>query len=143
MKLSPKHEKAAILLAQGNTGVATAEAVEVSPQTISEWKRIPEFQALINKLRLDALESARTALQASATTAAKTLQNLAESAKDEETRRKAALDILRITGLEPGNEASFGWGLGPTDPNEIAASHGFKSSAEILEMVDQLKKQWS
>lgn len=36
-----------------------------------------------------------------------------------ETRRKAALDILRMCGLEPGKHEAFAWGIGPTFPEKV------------------------
>src|SRR5215813_1469140 len=48
--LSPQQETAVDLLASGKTVTATAEALEVTRQTVSEWlQHHPGFQAALNR----------------------------------------------------------------------------------------------
>ena len=55
--LTPNKLKAATLIAQGNTGKEVAKSCNVTPQTISEWQQIPDFKALINSIKMEALAS--------------------------------------------------------------------------------------
>ena len=113
MNLSIKQIKAISLLASGKLCRTVADELSVSPQTISEWKRQPVFVAEINKLRLEALEATSRKIQHSVTDAFNVLITVAQEAPNPETRRKAALDILRLGGYEPGSQQTYGWGLGP------------------------------
>ncbi len=110
--LSVKQLKAIPLLAQGQTGKQVSKEISVAPQTICEWKKLPEFIAQVNEFTMETLEKARAGLQCSTVTAVAVLSDLAENSKSDETRRKAALDILRMTGFDAGLHESFGWGVG-------------------------------
>ena len=113
-QLTPRQVRAIALLAQGETAKAAAEAVKVSEATMVEWRKLPAFAATLNRLKRDALDAARTRLQAATTTAATTLADLAENAPNPETRRRAALDILSLAGVRPET-------VGPTDPATLRA----------------------
>ena len=57
-KLTATQEQALLLLASGETVTATAEAVGVSRQTVSEWaNRDPEFIAALNSVRQETLDA--------------------------------------------------------------------------------------
>ena len=114
-KLTNKQLQALPLMAQGISGVDVAKEVAVSPQTISEWKKSPVFMVTLNQLKMEVLEGARCQLQQAPKSAVKTLIDLMENSDNEETRRKAALDILRLSGFEPGKHECYGWGIGPTN----------------------------
>jgi len=116
--LSPKKLKAVALLAQGSTGVEAAKACNVTPQTISEWRRIPEFKAELDSMKMEVLESARDKLQSASCTAVQTLVDLAESSANHETRRKAALDILSMNGYTRETVEMFAWGIHPVGSAE-------------------------
>ena len=110
------------MLVSGETGLAVAKELSVSPQTICEWKRQPAFVAEINKLRKESLEAASAKIQSSATKAVETLSELAKEAPNPETRRKAALDILRLSGYEPGSQDTYG--RGPETETETETAEG-------------------
>ena len=56
--LTATQERALLLLASGETVTATAEAVGVSRQTVSEWaNRDPEFIAALNSVRQEVLDA--------------------------------------------------------------------------------------
>ena len=114
-KLTNKQLKALPLMAQGMPGKNVAKEVSVTPQTVSEWKRSPVFMATLNSLKMEALESARGQLEHSPSKAIQTLIELMDNSENEETRRKAALDILRLNGFEPGKHECYAWSVGPTD----------------------------
>ena len=109
--LSPKQLKAIALLAQGFTGKEAAKSCNVTPQTLSEWRQINEFSAQLNSMKMGALESARDKLQSAAQTAAQTLVDLAESSTNPEVRRKAAMNILELTGYTRETIEMFAWGI--------------------------------
>ena len=67
----------------------------------------------------DCLQATKTRLQAATHTAVATLEDLARNAKNPETRRKAALDILTLSGFTPGTQALYALGIGPTDPAKV------------------------
>jgi hypothetical protein len=109
--LSPIMLKAIPLLAQGFTGVETAKACKKTPQTISEWLRIPEFKAELDSMKMEALESARDKLQSASGIAVQTLVDLAHNSSNPETRRKAALNILEMAGFTRETIEMFAWGV--------------------------------
>jgi len=111
--LTAKQCKAVILLAQGHTGREVSKALSVTPQTLCGWKKIPLFVASINNMKMEVLESTRAMLQNTSNVAVSTLTDIVKNSENDETRRKAALDILRLTGFEPGQHETFAWGIGP------------------------------
>lgn len=52
--LTPKQRTAAALLASGESGRRTAISVDVTPQTVSQWAQLPEFneycEGLVNRV---------------------------------------------------------------------------------------------
>jgi hypothetical protein len=117
--LTPKQQKSITLLAQGMLGKEVAKEVSVTPQTLSGWKNNPEYLAALNNYRFELLEGARTQLQFAPSKAASVLIDLMEYSDSDETRRKAALDILRLTGFEPGHHETYGWGIGYRDAEQV------------------------
>lgn len=110
--LSAKQLRAIPLLSQGIKSKDVAAEIGVAAQTLSEWHRSPQFLAELNNFRMEVLEEARNNLQYASGIAVATLVELAEGAQSLETRRKAALDILRMSGFEPESRSAFGWGIG-------------------------------
>lgn len=75
------------------TQKAIAKKIQVSEQTICNWKKDPEFVAEHNKLL-------RASLRSVATKAARTLVDLLK-AESEQVRLNAAKDILDRAGFKP------------------------------------------
>jgi transposase len=132
-KLTSKQLKALPLMVQGMSGKDVAKEVSVAPQTVSEWKKSPEFMATLNSLRMEALESAACLLQQSPSKAVQALINLMENSENEETKRKAALDVLRLAGFEPGKHESYAWGVGPT--NVEAMTHEINGTVDLSNIL--------
>jgi hypothetical protein len=132
-KFSAKQCKAINLLAKGNTGRDVAKELSVTPQTVCEWKKKPDFVAQVNKLKMEGLETARTALQHSSNVAVEALIEIAKESNSDETRRKAALDILRLNGFEAGLHESFAWGIGPKTAKEV--EHKMKGTLDLYRML--------
>ena len=131
--LSAKQLRAITLIAEGKTGKEVAVEVSVAPQTVSEWRKSPLFVAELNNFRMELLETARSALQHAPNLAVATLVELAESSDNPETRRKAALDILRMSGFEPGHYEAYAWGIGQRTVE--AAEHELKGTLSLYKMT--------
>jgi len=94
--LSPQQETAIDLLATGQSITATAEAVDVARQTVSEWvNRHCGFQAALNQRRQDVWRDCADKLRALLPKALDTL----EAELDGERRLKAAEAIVKMAGL--------------------------------------------
>jgi len=61
--LSPKQEKAALLVAQGCTGVEVSKKIGVGAETVSRWKRNSSFEATANQYRHDILQAGRDSIR--------------------------------------------------------------------------------
>lgn len=121
MKLPAKQNLAVALLASGKKGCEVASELKVTPQTISEWKRQPEFVAELNKLQMEGIRAARTKIQQSATEAVDALLEIAKEAPNPDTRRRAAVDLLRLGGFEPASLQAYGIGIGPETADAVQA----------------------
>ena len=119
MSLKPKQFQAAMLLAQGWLCKDVAEELDVTPQTISEWQKLAEFEAYLNSLKKESLEAARTHLQRLAETASETIEELMESSTSDAIRLKAAETVLAHTGFSDPSNGLFGWGIGQTTKKEV------------------------
>ena len=111
--LKPKQIAAATMLASGKTGREVAAAIGCTPETLSHWKRAPEFEACLNGLRWEILDAGREALRSAALVAVNGLVELAQGAKAEEVRRKACVDVLEMVGLRDQQAGTLGWDIGP------------------------------
>lgn len=112
--LTPNKEKAAILLVSGMTGKDVASAINCTPETVSHWKKETEFKALLNSLRIELLEQGRERLRGSIANAMDTLRDIMANSENQEARRKAAMDILRMCGFDGDLQdamARYTWGL--------------------------------
>ena len=127
MNLNPKQLQAIVLLSQGKTARETAKELEVTPQTITEWGKIPEFEITLNTLKLEIIISGRDSIRAVSSLAVECLKSLVESGKNEEVRRKAANDILTMAGIADPNDGRIMWGIGPTSMPEFQSKKGIRS----------------
>jgi hypothetical protein len=57
-ELSANQQKAALAIAQGRKVADAAKLVKVRRETVSEWKRVPEFADLVTQLRRELWEAA-------------------------------------------------------------------------------------
>ncbi|MEP1471954.1 MAG: helix-turn-helix domain-containing protein [Halieaceae bacterium] len=117
--LSCKKLQAIPLLAKGTNGKKVAEIIDVSAQTISEWKNDPVFEAALNSTKWEILKSAVDKLRAGAALAAEELTNIIQHAESDETRRKACLDVLNLVGISDPQQGALGLFIGSTDPLDI------------------------
>jgi hypothetical protein len=110
--LTPQQAAAVDLLASGKNLQDTADAIDVTRQTVSDWvNHHPGFQAALNRRRQELWDGMADRLRG---LLPKALDVLAQALEDE-TPLPAAVHILKACGL---------YGLpqpdGPTDPEEIA-----------------------
>lgn len=98
--LTPRQERAAAMLAAGVSVTEAARQLRLRRQTISEWKNLEPFRALLNRLRRDARDSARGVIIGAATKASRKLEALLDS-KNERAVLAAANAILgHVAGTE-------------------------------------------
>ena len=112
-----------MVLASGQTVTATAEAVGVTRQTVSEWlNQDADFQASLNALRAEALEAGADRLRNLVCVALDAVE-AGLKADDLTTKEKASLgmDLLKQVGL-----TGMAGRPGETDPAEIREAQARK-----------------
>ena len=132
MNLTPKQLQAILLMVQGRTGREVAKKLGLTPQTVSQWAKIPEFEVMLNVLKMEIFASGCDSIRALSNTAVQCLKTLMESAQNEEVRRKAANDILTMAGIADPNDGRYACGIGPTSMSELQQK---KTTDQILETL--------
>lgn len=135
------------MLASGRTCRAVASELSITPQTISEWKRQSVFVAELNKLQMEGIQAARIKIQQSATEAADVLLEIARNAPNLETRRKAAVDLLKFGSFEPNSVETYGSGIGPETADSIQEKWDREEKirrmlSEIIQLIGQKATLW-
>ncbi len=102
--LSDRQLQAVYLTVQGCAGIAIAEEIDVTPQTISEWRRLPDFQAACNRLRRDTFTSVRDSLRDAGIVATETLVGVMNDgpASARVAAASKVLDLLNVADLQTG-----------------------------------------
>ena len=97
-KLTPKQVKAVHFLAQGCTLVDVSHALKLRRETLSRWKKKPEFNAKFEQIMAELREGMRHRLvhliDASISAAEAGL-----SYSDDPKRTQAALNVLKLLGI--------------------------------------------
>ena len=130
--LTPKQETAAVLIASGKSCRDTAKDIGIKPETISQWRKNPYFEALVNELKMEALEGAREQLRNLSAEAVSGLKDLMENSKSDSVKLKACVEILKMCGLH--NAETFGWGIGSTEATEIEKEELLRMMADRMAM---------
>lgn len=130
-ELSPNKIQAATLLVTGMKSKDIATKIGVTPETISIWKRDKEFIFFTNKLRQEYVNSVVDKLRDNTINAMDTLNNLALNAESEETRRKAAKDVLDMAGIQKYDGFLY-CGIGPKTEAELADKEKRDKAAKSL-----------
>jgi len=122
--LSPQQETAADLLASGKTVTDTAQAIDVTRQTVSEWlNHHPGFEAALNRRRQELWGGMTDTLRGLLPKALEVLKGELEG----EQPLPAAVHVLKACGL---------YGLpiptGATDPQTIALEQQRKTLDQCL-----------
>jgi hypothetical protein len=109
--LTPQQETAVDLLASGKTVTDTAQAIEVTRQTVSEWlNHHPAFQAALNQRRQELWEGVIDTLRGLLPKALDVLKQ----ELDGETPLPAAIQVLKSCGIY----GAVGRPTGPTTPED-------------------------
>jgi len=112
LQLSVQQETAIDLLAAGRSDSATAETVGCHPVTLRKWRAYhPSFQAALNARRAELWSGAADQLRALLPRA---LDVLAASLDDPDNRVSAAVQVIKLAGLE-----KLGAPVGETDGERI------------------------
>ncbi len=97
-KLNETQQIAIQLLASGKSCTAVAKELDVSKETVSRWKQLPEFRAGINILVEEAREAIRSKMIKLASNALEVIESDLQAQDDPARRSKAAYRILQLIG---------------------------------------------
>lgn len=139
--LKPRQVQAAILLAHGMLCKDVAQKVGVSAQTISNWQKEPEFEALVNRVKLEALEASRTQVQGLARLAVATLENILREGSSDAIRLKAVEVVFAHAGLTHGHTNLWRWGIGGLSKQAVVRERNSAKQDERLlaEIVESMR----
>jgi transposase len=84
----------AVAVAAGQSVRAAARSLGVKESTACNWSGSVEFKARVEKIRSETVSQARSALSHGAVEAVETLVELLGATHDDDTRQKAAKEIL-------------------------------------------------
>ena len=93
-KLNQNQLLAIPLVAQGVSGKNVAKKIQVTEETVSRWKKLPEFQAEVNVLLKECREETQHKLRSLVNTALEVIKDELEN-KNSEQRITIALKILQ------------------------------------------------
>ena len=108
--LTPKQIQALPLLARGMLAAEVATKIDVSPQQISAWKKVPAFSKALGRLRQEQLYSAIAHVQALTRVATAGLERIIAETKDDKTRLEACRYVLDVAGINHGKDG-FAWNV--------------------------------
>lgn len=95
-ELAPRQVRAAVLLVEGRRGKDVADAIGISPETLSRWKHRPEFEALTRELLQQHVDEVRLGMIALTGTAIGQLHNLINSFSDQTSLKACALVLGKV-----------------------------------------------
>ena len=93
-KLNQNQLLAIPLVAQGVSGKNVANKIQVTEETVSRWKKLPEFQAGVNALLKECRDETQHKLRSLVNTALEVIKDELEN-KNSEQRITIALKILQ------------------------------------------------
>lgn len=99
-KLTPRQLDALQLIAAGQSQRQAAKAVGVSPQTMTAWRHLPEFENQLEALMAQAQAETLTMLRGQRIKALETINHLMDSAPAA-TRLQAARTVLEASATLP------------------------------------------
>ena len=117
-ELTPLQEQGALLLSSGQNVIEVAKTLDVDRSTIWYWRQIPAFEAILNQLRTETLQTMQDGLLALHQQALKTIKRCMSS-ENETVALKASQVII---------EKTLQFQVGETD-------------TEIIEIEQQIQKQ--
>ena len=93
-KLNQNQLLAIPLVAQGVSGKNVAQKIQVTEETVSRWKKLPEFQAEVNALLKECRDETQHKLRSLVNTALEVVKDELEN-KNSDQRITIALKILQ------------------------------------------------
>lgn len=108
--LDERHHRAAALLGQGATHAEAAEQVGVTPRTLTDWAKRPDFAALVHEIRERDAGSEPGALA--------TLRELLGPTRPDGSPRSEAVRLRAATELIRANRP----GRDPADDEDVSAA---------------------
>ena len=99
-KLTPKQMKAVHLLASGEKATVIARELKLRRETLSRWKRLPEFMAEIDKVMAETQERMRYRLLQLAEASISAMRMEVSSGDGDPKRVVAAMNVLKLLGME-------------------------------------------
>ena len=97
--LTDQQRRGAELAAAGWTGVAIAAELDVRPETVSRWKRLPAWQAVYTAIVAEARGELQASLRDLAGMALDVVEGTMAGDYDPALRLRAATEVLRLAGV--------------------------------------------
>lgn len=97
--LTDKQHLAALYLAQGTKACEVAKALEVTPETISKWRRNPAFQELCESIRRSIINESLDRVRGLHAEAIDTLERLMKTGNSELVQFRAAQTVLKFGNM--------------------------------------------
>lgn len=104
--LNSQKQKAALLIASGERLQNVAETVKVTPATISNWRKLPEFRAQVNSIQRELLKTSVSKLTCMSVSAMDRVEALIKS-DNEKISLEACKLIMSANGLVGDTEGSL------------------------------------
>jgi len=121
--LNERQSKAAVLLSQGFSYKDVGCEIDVSVQTVCEWRKNTDFKALVNRIMEEYITDAVGQMNSLASEAVSVIEQLMES-KSESIRLKAAFKLLDMLGA--GKSERWGWSVGETSAKRLRFEEVYK-----------------
>lgn len=134
MKLNNQQLAAIRLLASGVRSKTAAEKVGVTPETISRWRKIPEFIATMNEIQGEAHDDTRGALRSLQNEAVNAVKDLlVNSDTPPKVRLEAALSVFDLTEIREESCRA----VGPCDAKAVQSHAALKGYAYEQKLLGQ------
>lgn len=95
-----KREAAALAMISSGTIAEAANAAGISQATLYRWRQEPEFQAIVNRVKSEALSNASNRLAALSTDAVSTLKDIADDKLTPPAQRVSAARTILETAFK-------------------------------------------
>ena len=121
-ELTPLQEQGALLLSSGQNVIEVAKTLDVDRSTIWYWRQIPAFEAILNHLRTETLQTMQDGLLALHQQALKTIKRCLSS-ENETVALKASQVII---------EKTLQFQVGETDTEKIELEQQIQKQENFL-----------
>ena len=121
-ELTPLQEQGALLLSSGQNVIEVAKTLDVDRSTIWYWRQIPAFEAILNQLRTETLQTMQDGLLALHQQALKTIKRCLSS-ENETVALKASQVII---------EKTLQFQVGETDTEKIELEQQIQKQENFL-----------